>query len=74
MIDQILTLTREEVAKIYGVEENTISQWASLGKIPRPLPGKNYLWSKKAIELHMIISSMPDKNQAKIHEFLKYVS
>lgn len=74
MSADILTITRDEIAIIYGVEPETISQWASNGKLPKPLPGRNYLWSKKAVKLHMIISSMPEKNQEKIHEFLRYVS
>lgn len=68
-----LVITKKEIAEIYGVKEATVDQWASLGKLPKPLPGKNYLWSRKAVELHMIISTLPDKNSQKYAEFLKYV-
>ena len=55
------TLTRTEVAEIYGVKPETISDWASAGKFPKPLPGGNCRWSKKAVEHFMVISSLPDE-------------
>ena len=54
------TITRDEIAEIYGVQPNTISEWATKGKFPKPLPGRNYLWSVRAIEQYMVISSLPD--------------
>ena len=57
----LLTITRDEIAKAYGVKPKTISNWASEGKFPKPLPGENYLWSLKAVEHYMVISSLPDE-------------
>ena len=59
------TITREEIAEIYGVQPQTISDWASKGKFPKPLPGGNYLWSAKAVEHFMVISSLPDETVKK---------
>ena len=54
-------ITREEIAEIYGVRPQTISDWASQGKFPKPLPGGNYRWSAKAVEHFMVLSSLPDE-------------
>lgn len=57
----IETLTRDEIAETYGVRPETISDWASKGRFPKPLPGGNYRWSKKAVEHFMVLSSLPDE-------------
>ncbi|MDO4643914.1 MAG: hypothetical protein Q4A74_08740 [Cardiobacteriaceae bacterium] len=54
------TITREQIAEIYGVQPQTVSDWASKDQIPKPLPGGNYLWSMKAVEHFMVVSSLPD--------------
>lgn len=53
------TITREEIAEIYGVQPHTISDWASKEKFSKLLPSGNYRWSVKTVEHVMVISSLP---------------
>lgn len=68
-----LTITRKEIAEAYGVKEEQISNWASQGNFPLPLMGKKYLWSREAVRLHMISSTLPEKDIDKLRAFQKYI-
>lgn len=68
-----LTITRKEIADAYGVTEQLISDWASQGNFPSPLRGKKYLWSREAVRIHMISSTLPDKDMEKLKAFQRYL-
>lgn len=68
-----LTITRKEIAEAYGVKEEQISNWAAKGAFPLPLMGRNYLWSREAVRLHMISSTLPEKDIDKLRAFQKYI-
>ena len=68
-----LTITRKEIADAYGVTEQLISDWASQGNFPSPLRGKKYLWSREAVRIHMISSTLPDRDMEKLKSFQRYL-
>ena len=68
-----LTITRKEIAEAYCVTEELISNWASQGHFPLPLRGKKYLWSREAVRLHMISSTLPEKDIEKLRGFQQYM-
>lgn len=68
-----LTITRKEIAEAYCVTEELISNWASQGHFPLPLRGKKYLWSREAVRLHMISSTLPDKDIERLRGFQQYI-
>ncbi|GGZ82988.1 hypothetical protein GCM10007161_13050 [Ignatzschineria indica] len=68
-----LTITRKEISEAYGVTEDSVSVWASKGQFPLPLRGKKYIWSREAVRLHMISSTLPDKDIEKLMAFQKYI-
>lgn len=68
-----LTITRKEIAEAYGVTEELISSWASQGHFPLPLRGKKYLWSREAVRIHMISSTLPEKDIEKLSAFQRYM-
>lgn len=42
------TLTREQVAQLWGVSRNTVSSYVKRGAIPKPIPGSRK-WSKAEV-------------------------
>lgn len=68
-----LTISRKEIAEAYGVNEQSISDWASQGNFPLPLRGKKYLWSREAVRIHMISSTLPEKDLDKLRAFQRYL-
>lgn len=59
-LNGLQTIHKDEIAKIYGVSPQTVLGWVSAGKFPKPLPGGKYLWSVRAIEQFMVLSSLPE--------------
>ncbi|MHC4894576.1 MAG: helix-turn-helix domain-containing protein [Planctomycetota bacterium] len=38
-----------DVAKLLGIRERTVMEWARLGRIPASKPGKQWLFSKRQL-------------------------